>query len=471
MKRIALLTVLLLVVGLSLGFAQEFKPSVAWSTAGSASLIWGYDLATGNNGFDNTSAGEFTLTLVPAGAFTKNADAPVYGWITLTTTALQLLNGATPATVANGATAPTAGIVAGPVAISVYGAPGFTYTYAGFVPLLPAIVSAGYATTGAVTPLAGIVGGTTVKYTMADVASLGLNIGSLGDWGVTAAVDAASTYSMWIGTGTEVVTAGVTYTDMAGLPAVAPLTLGTAYVKKVTTDSTAGTAGKDYVVGADVSLLALKGLTLNVGGYYNLLSKMVGFGAQAGFAMAPFSVMFGIDGTDNTAVTTNALNFDMSGSVSLALGKDTIALNMYADNVAAFTAASTTVPLRMDVGLILTDAEGILPGLNASVGVYAYDLLANPANNPMKVTVAETVSYKLALSDTTYVKPFETVYYQLVGPKAYINAGVALGLFPNTVITAEYVAGAAAGIDNNMGIVTTDMAKVAVIKLTTTISY
>lgn len=469
MKRIALLTVLLLVVGLSLGFAQEFKPSVAWSTAGSASLIWGYDLVNGNNGFDNTSAGEFTLTLVPAGAFTKNADAPVYGWITLTTTALQLLNGATPATVANGATAPTAGIVAGPLAISVYGAPGFTYTYAGFVPLLPAIVSAGYATTGAVTPLAGIVGGTTVKYTMADVASLGLNIGSLGDWGVTAASSTATSVVI-IAAGTEANTATVIYTDLNGVAAVFPLTVGAAYIKTTTAAVTA-TAGKDYAIGADVSLLALKGLTLNVGGYYDLLSKMVGFGAQAGFAMAPFSVMFGIDGTDNTAVTTNALNFDVSGNVSLALGKDTIALNMYADNVAAFTAASTTVPLRMDVGLILTDAEGILPGLNASVGVYAYDLLASPANNPMKVTVAETVSYKLALSDTTYVKPFETVYYQLVGPKAYINAGVALGLFPNTVITAEYVAGAAAGIDNNMGIVTADMADVAVIKLTTTISY
>jgi len=446
-------------VGLSLGVAQEAKPSVAWSTAGSASLTWGYNILDGSNGFNNSAAGEFTLTLVPAGAFTKGADAPVYGWITLTTLSLDILNGATPAFVANGATAPTAGIVAGPLAISVYGAPGFTYTYAGFVPLFAA--DAGYAITGAVTPLLGIKGGTTIKYTMADVASIALNLGSDGDYGVTAAAATSNKYEVVIGAGTETAATGVSYTDLTGAPVGVPLVLGMPYIKITNTAATAASNGTQYSIGADVSLLAVKGLTLNAGGGYDMASQNVILGAQAGYAMAPISVMFGIDGT----MAASVLTFDMAANLTLTLGKDTVAFNMYGDNTAGGTA-----PLRLDTGLSLTDAEGLVPGLNASVAVFAYDLLASPANNPMMIAVGETASYKVALSDTTYVKPFETFYYQLVGPMTYLDVGVAAGLFPNTVITAEFVGGTT-GVDNNMGIIATDMAASQVFKITTTISY
>jgi len=253
----------------------------------------------------------------------------------------------------------------------------------------------------------------------------------------------------------------------------ATLAAGKLYTKKVVKAAGSSSADTMYSIGGDLSLLAVKGLTLKAGGYYDLKSKMVGFGAQAGFAMAPISIMFNVDGTDNTAVTTNALNWDAAGNLTLTMGKDTIAANLYADNVAAYASGLTTTPLRLDTGLSITDAEGIVAGLNASVGVYAYDLLANPANNPMKVAVGETISYKIALSDTTYVKPFETVYYDLVpAPKGltYVNAGIAASLFPNTVITAEYIAGVI-GNDNNTVLVATDMSKTSVIKITTKISY
>jgi hypothetical protein len=121
MKRIALLTVLLLVVGLSLGFSQEFKPSVAWTTAGTASVTWGIDLDNMTTGFVNAGSAQFAVTFVPAVTLTKGADAPIYGSITLTTTALSLFD--TSANNASAATAVSAKIVAKPVEFGVYAAP------------------------------------------------------------------------------------------------------------------------------------------------------------------------------------------------------------------------------------------------------------------------------------------------------------------------------------------------------------
>lgn len=122
MKRIALLTVLLLVVGLSLGFAQEFKPSIAWSTAGTASLTWGVNLDTMETGFQNAGSAAMTLTLVPAVDLVKGADAPVYGEIKLSSTALTIL-GIVPA---GFATTVTAKIVAKPIEIGITTAPTLT---------------------------------------------------------------------------------------------------------------------------------------------------------------------------------------------------------------------------------------------------------------------------------------------------------------------------------------------------------
>jgi hypothetical protein len=83
MKRIALLAVLLLVVGLSLGFAQEIKPSI--SLSGSGSVTWGVNLDSMDTGFYNASDADLTLTLIPEDStVTHNkADAPIYGEITI----------------------------------------------------------------------------------------------------------------------------------------------------------------------------------------------------------------------------------------------------------------------------------------------------------------------------------------------------------------------------------------------------
>jgi len=121
MKRIALLTVLLLVVGLSLGFGQEFKPSVAWTTAGTATLTFGVNLDTMETGFTNAGSAQFAVTFVPAATLVKGAEAPIYGQITLTTTALSLFD--TSANNASAATAVAAKIVATPFEIGINAAP------------------------------------------------------------------------------------------------------------------------------------------------------------------------------------------------------------------------------------------------------------------------------------------------------------------------------------------------------------
>jgi hypothetical protein len=81
MKRIALLTVLLLVVSLA-AFAVDVKPTVA--ITGTASVTWGYDLDTGANGFKNTADSSFRVTLLAEDSTDTHAGTgAMYGSITV----------------------------------------------------------------------------------------------------------------------------------------------------------------------------------------------------------------------------------------------------------------------------------------------------------------------------------------------------------------------------------------------------
>jgi hypothetical protein len=81
MKRLTLLTILLVVVGLTAG-ALELKP--AFTLSGSATLEWGIDLDNMTTGFLNSAAADLTVTLLAAdGTDTHAGKDGWYGSITI----------------------------------------------------------------------------------------------------------------------------------------------------------------------------------------------------------------------------------------------------------------------------------------------------------------------------------------------------------------------------------------------------
>lgn len=82
MKRLTLLTILLVVVGLASGFGLELKPS--FELTGSASVEWGIDLSDWSTGFLNSAEADLTLNLFAEDTEdTKKGEGDWYGSITL----------------------------------------------------------------------------------------------------------------------------------------------------------------------------------------------------------------------------------------------------------------------------------------------------------------------------------------------------------------------------------------------------
>jgi hypothetical protein len=134
MKRIALLAVLLLVVGLTAGFAIDVKPEVTLS--GTATLTWAYDLDTGFHGFKNAADGAFRLSLLAEdGTDTHKGTGDAYGSITFANLEFfWVIDSAPLALTAGPADADiTAKIVVTPFEIGITTAPGFTQDFFGAI--------------------------------------------------------------------------------------------------------------------------------------------------------------------------------------------------------------------------------------------------------------------------------------------------------------------------------------------------
>jgi hypothetical protein len=129
MKRIALLTVLLLVVGLTAGFAIDVKPAV--TVGGTATLTWAYDLDTGFHGFKNAADATFTLTLLAADfADTHAGTGDAFGSITVSNIEAFWTDSGT-ITIGPADADITAKIIVTPFEIGVTTAPGFTQDFFG----------------------------------------------------------------------------------------------------------------------------------------------------------------------------------------------------------------------------------------------------------------------------------------------------------------------------------------------------
>lgn len=92
MKRLTLLIVCLVAVGLASGFALEVKPS--FTLSGSATLTWGINLDTGDTGFSNSASADFTVVLVAdAQSDTHAGKGNLYGSITISDLELYWIDG------------------------------------------------------------------------------------------------------------------------------------------------------------------------------------------------------------------------------------------------------------------------------------------------------------------------------------------------------------------------------------------
>jgi len=374
MKRIALLTVLLLVVGLSLGFAQEFKPSIAWSTAGTASVTWGVDLDTMETGFTNAGSAQFTITLVPAVTLVKGADAPAYGEITLTTTALTLTD---VAGFASGATAVAAKIVAKPFEIGVNAGPTGALAKVGYViehsdnsSDLFAILHTADASLANAQYNTGVAG-TYAKY-VSDMITFQASIVSFGDW--TRAEDTET----------------------------------------------------NYAAGADATLV-FKPITL-------------GFGAWQGFVTGQTPIVYATLATDAIGPLTLGAQFDLDLGTTMAydLGaKVALALTAKTSLTAYVNFGDNFGGLDAKVVFTTTDVANLTETLTA----YVLDLVSPVAGTNMRLVVDNTLSYKVALSDTTSVTPSLQVQYgQDAAAAAHLKVvgAVSMALIPNTTIALTY---------------------------------
>jgi len=178
MKRLTLLTILLVVVGLTAGFALEVKPS--FTLSGSGTLQWGYDLDNMGGGFMNSYAADLTVNLLAAdGSDTHAGTGDWYGSITISNVELYATDGLW-ALIGDATVAAKIVGMGGDLAIGVYGAPDLALDFVG------AIENADVDDTvvDVETDLGTDYGtyGTYLSYTLSEALMVGFEIVSADDW-------------------------------------------------------------------------------------------------------------------------------------------------------------------------------------------------------------------------------------------------------------------------------------------------
>jgi hypothetical protein len=248
-------------------------------------------------------------------------------------------------------------------------------------------------------------------------------------------------------------------------------------VKAVVGAAAAGASNDfdQYIVGFDAALTPVKDvLALTAGFWYNAGNEMWIATGKAAVTAGSLSANVAIDAAKNYTANTyqespalyfgtltdaTALAYDISGNITYKLfeGKDSVAIDAYYTEVQG-NAVKISYPSyqshKGDFGFKFVDAEGIVPGLGFTVGAFIDDMLADPANDPMLFSFAESISYKAALSDATYVKPYEEARYDFAAEQLYLKVGVEAVLFPNTTLDANFTS-CAEGNDLNHALTST----------------
>jgi len=470
MKKV--LVLLALVAVGALVFAED-APAPTYEFSANATGGWTYNLDTEQSTFINDWDLSLKYHLLNDVKKTKGADEGTYGYIEVTHINLNIFE-ETESTVGDDSSkwgdgsndgdddnlSITAKIVSGPIEVGLYGAPGNNYENAKYVPLFDS--DAGY-TSAVFGVLATATSDSAFKPQLTRAKGLSLKY-TFGDFGyvqvlaanTAAAVAAAATttYAVYVATGTE--TSG-TYVDFTGativVTAAGDLTAGVVY-SKVTTTAAVAAADPQYLIGANIQVkpVASDALTVQINGGFqtNLETSDMMMTAKAAVTAGVLSVSGAFDGS-KAGATGGVFQWDAAFNVAYSLfeKKDSVNLDFYSLQLTDDSDTITT-----DLGIKYVDAEGLVPGLGFTVGFFWFDLLDNWEYDPKTISFAESLNYKYALSDTTYVKPYQALRYDLddIGQSTfgvdnlndaimYLNFGVEAQLFPNCILTADFYKG------------------------------
>jgi hypothetical protein len=449
MKKAIVLLLALVVVG-ALVFAEDAPPAT-YEFSANATGGWTTNVTQGTSTFINDW--DLSLKFHLLNDLTKTtAGEGTYGSIEVTHLNLNLIEETEDsATVGNGAALWTdknpddgisvkAKIVSGPIELGLYGAPGDNYENAKYVPLFNK--DKGFEGTGdndsMLKPDIGIAKGLSLKYSFGDLGAITLKAGNTAD---KAAVTTASSVTVvYTATGSEKADANVTYTDFVGNPVLFSALVKTGIYLKTTVTPVSDLVKGHYSVGGELAINPVKDLVaLFAGGWYDLDTKQMIFSTTVKVTAGDLSVGLALDGDKPDGTD---LKFDAAANVAYALfeKKDSVNLDFYYANDAVQPTDGAT-----DLGLKFVDAGGLVAPLSFTVGAFYQDLLDSYSYDPKYLSFAESISYKVALSDTTYVKPYEAFWYDMNDStnKAgmYFNAGVEASLFANTILTADFAYG------------------------------
>lgn len=217
-------------------------------------------------------------------------------------------------------------------------------------------------------------------------------------------------------------------------------------------------ADQDYALGADVGYTVKDLLSASAGISYGPTNAAPAFGASVKVTVNPKDsgltavVAFDALNSGNPAVT----GMDLMATIDYVLAK-VVSFGAGAYYGDANTAiAGDRLDVRARVALLAVE------NLVAEAGVDAWDLTANPAQDPMWLFIGGKVNYTSKLDDVNYVKPYAEFSYALNDANLALKAGVEAKLFPRTVLDACYSAGSQANnvvVDTGTNAFDDDMGK------------
>jgi len=477
MKKAIVLLLALAVVGVS-AFAVDAPAPQTYTITGDATTSWFYNLTDSVSGFSNGTNIQFTYTFISGAAAGKKADSGTYGQIDITGIGLK-----TQDIKATGDLTPTFGttsmslsakIVSGPLSVSIGSNPSAGYNNAPRVPLFSK--DAGYVDADSLKASVSGDAGVKVTYSLGTLGSVAVSVASVNKVAGVAAVTAvpavaaaAATYTLVTPAAAVTVPAtpavSTTYFQVAAGPTVgaayaggAIIAAGTAYylftpavtaVPAVAAVTAVTAKTNHYLGGVDLSLTPVTGLTIVAGAWYDPDTKAL---AATGDVVAAFGDLSANAGADIYKLDTGALKYDIGGGLAYSLfaKKDSINADFYLANKDALAGHS------LDLGLKFVDAGGLVAPLSFTLGFFADDLIASPANDPQKMSIAASGSYKVAISDTTSITPNAAFKMDMSGAKlSYMKIGADAALIANTTLSAYYEAGATQN-DKNTNLVKAD---------------
>jgi hypothetical protein len=178
-------------------------------------------------------------------------------------------------------------------------------------------------------------------------------------------------------------------------------------------------------------------ITVTASGAYDSSTKDMGAAAKVSLALAEGISAF--VASDFSIPDVGDMSMEFAANVAATFGMTSVGVDGY------FLDNGTTQTL--DAKFMVSD-KGTVPGLTASLGVFGMDLLADPAKDPIWFGLGNALTYKVVLSDTMYITPYQKAIYDFAKTATglreplYLSVGTTMNLIANTLFTIDYTMGA-----------------------------